>query len=199
MAALEDAKPCFAVRLQTVDSAHPLVRCITPPMFVKGPRAGTQQRQRLNSRDLAPFFPPSHALSWSSHTSRWGVGRTPPVDLMKQLLCLVQRPALTDVAVFSDGSKQRVDGSQWVDYSYAISCGGAQLLSGFGALTCNLMSSTQKQWVPGRNSSTPSLSSTPPESGSVSTAPLSSTSLLKWAFLKVHAAMERLDVHIEAK
>ncbi|EAW22044.1 uncharacterized protein NFIA_024230 [Aspergillus fischeri NRRL 181] len=184
MAALEDAKPCFAVRLQTVDSAHPLVRCITPPMFVKGPRAGTQQRQRLNSRDLAPFFPPSHALSWSSHTSRWG---------------LVQRPALTDVAVFSDGSKQRVDGSQWVDYSYAISCGGAQLLSGFGALTCNLMSSTQKQWVPGRNSSTPSLSSTPPESGSVSTAPLSSTSLLKWAFLKVHAAMERLDVHIEAK
>src|SRR5436190_24018815 len=43
MAALEEAKLRFAMRLQTVDNQHPLVRCITPPMNTRRRGAGTRQ------------------------------------------------------------------------------------------------------------------------------------------------------------
>jgi hypothetical protein len=46
MAALEEAKLRFTVRLQTVDDQHPLVKRITPPMITRGRGAGSRQRPK---------------------------------------------------------------------------------------------------------------------------------------------------------
>src|SRR5438045_6646674 len=57
MAALEEAKLRFAMRLQTVDNQHPLVRCITPPMCTHGRGAGSRQHPKTKVQRLGTLLP----------------------------------------------------------------------------------------------------------------------------------------------
>ncbi|KAJ6115476.1 hypothetical protein N7486_001254 [Penicillium sp. IBT 16267x] len=54
MAALEEAKLRFALRLQVVDTDHPLARRIEAPMITRGRGTGTIQRPRTNTTAAGP-------------------------------------------------------------------------------------------------------------------------------------------------
>src|SRR5438045_4383605 len=55
--ALEGATLTFAMRLQTIDEQHPLVRCITPPINQRGRGAGNRQRPRTKVQRLGELLP----------------------------------------------------------------------------------------------------------------------------------------------
>src|SRR5436190_22869953 len=57
MAALEEAKLRFAMRLQTIDNQHPLVRHITPPMCTRRRGAGSRQRPKTKVQRLGVLLP----------------------------------------------------------------------------------------------------------------------------------------------
>ena len=57
MAALEESKLRFALRLQTVDEYHPLVKRITPPPITRGRGAGTRQRLKTKVQRLGVLLP----------------------------------------------------------------------------------------------------------------------------------------------
>jgi hypothetical protein len=57
MAALEEAKLRFAMRLQTVDVNHPLVGRIPPSQIIRGRGAGTQQRPKTKVQRLGTLLP----------------------------------------------------------------------------------------------------------------------------------------------
>lgn len=57
MAALEESKLRFAMRIQTVDDQHPLVNRIPPPMIVRGRGAGARQVPKTKVQRLATLLP----------------------------------------------------------------------------------------------------------------------------------------------
>jgi hypothetical protein len=75
-AALEEAKLRFAVRLQTIDAEHPLVRRIATPTIRRGRGAGTQQRPKTKVQRLGALLPSTPRPALAPHTSLLTVGQT---------------------------------------------------------------------------------------------------------------------------
>src|SRR5438045_3523151 len=138
-AALEESKLRFALRLQTVDDQHPLVKRITPPMITRGRGAGTRQCPKTKVQRLGTVFPsiPRPKLRPPQFTNGCRVDptgglnkKTASAEFKKWWAALPPE----DVTIFSDGSEQYVDGERCVGYSYAIYQNGKQLATGYGAI-----------------------------------------------------------------
>lgn len=140
MAALEEAKLRFAMRLQTLDKQHPLVPRIRPPMIIRGIGAGTRQRpktkvQRLGTllpATIRPILVPPHYSPGCRTDPTHGVSKEKASAAFKEWWAALPP---SDVTIFSDGSEQVVDGHRQVGYGYAIYQTGAQIASGYGSIT----------------------------------------------------------------
>ena len=139
MAALEEAKLRFAMRLQTVDVNHPLVGRITPPQIIRGRGAGTQQRPKTKVQRLGTLLPstPRPRLTPPHYTA--GCRTDPTGGLDKEMASNNFKrwwAALppTDVTIFSDGSEQHPTGNRKVGYGYAIYQNQKQIATGHGAI-----------------------------------------------------------------
>ena len=139
MAALEEAKVRFAVRLQTVDNQHPLVRRITPPMIRRGREAGTRQSPKTKVQCLGALLPsvPRPQLAIPHYTA--GCRTDPTGGLDKETASRAFKewwaalPA-DDVTIFSDGSEQYIDGERCVGYGYVVYQNGRQIATGHGSI-----------------------------------------------------------------
>jgi ribonuclease HI len=138
-AALEESKLRFAMRLQTIDKQHPLVKRITPPMITRGRGAGTRQRPktkvqtlgRLLPRVLRPTLKPPHFTPGCRVDPTGGLDKkTASAEFKKWWAALPPE----DVTVFSDGSEQYIDGNRHVGYGYAVYQNGRQIVTGYGAI-----------------------------------------------------------------
>lgn len=139
MAALEEAKLRFAMRLQTIDNEHPLVRRITPPIIQRGRGAGTRQRPKTKVQRLGTLFPsvPRPVLATPHFTAGCRTDPTGGIDKETASRAFKEWWAAlppTDVTIFSDGSEQYVDGSRHVGYGYAIYQNKQQIGSGHGSI-----------------------------------------------------------------
>ena len=139
MAALEESKLRFAMRLQTVDDQHPLVRRITPPMITRGRGAGSRQRPKTKVQRLGVLLPsiPRPQLRPPHFTTGCRVDptsgrdkKTASAEFKKWWAALPPE----DVTIFSDGSEQCIDGDRHVGYGYAVYQDGRQIASGYGAI-----------------------------------------------------------------
>ena len=139
MAALEEAKLRFAMRLRTIDNGHPLVRRITPPMIAKGRGTGTRQRPKTKVQRLGALLPeiPRPILSPPHFSPNCGTDPTGGIDKETAAAAFKKWWAAlppTDVTVFTDGSEQTAGGERLVGYGYAIYQGQKQLATGLGAI-----------------------------------------------------------------
>jgi len=57
LAVLKEAKFRFAMKLQTVDNGHPLIRRILPLMIIRGKGVSTKQRPKIKVQCLGIIFP----------------------------------------------------------------------------------------------------------------------------------------------
>ena len=139
MAALEEAKLRFAMRLQTVDQAHPLVRRIETPLIVRGRGARLRQIPRTKVQRLGVILPsiPRPKLTMPHFSAGCRTDPTEGLDKKTASQNFKQWWASlppTDITIFSDGSEQRIRGQRYVGYGYAIYRNGHQIHSGFGSI-----------------------------------------------------------------
>ena len=139
MAALEETKARFALRLQTVDDKHPLVRRIEPPMIVRGRGAGTRQRPKTKVQRLGTLLPrvPRPTLRAPHFSTGCRTDPTGGLDkktASRQFKRWWKDLPPEDVTIFSDGSEQYQDGNRYVGYGYAIFQDGKQIGSGSGSI-----------------------------------------------------------------
>ena len=139
MAALEEAKIRFAIRLQTVDDQHPLVRRITPPMNTRGRSAGTRQRPKTKVQRLGALLPrvPRPTLRAPHFTT--GCRTDPTGGLDKKTASAKFKKwwaalPTDDITIFSDGSERYIEGKRHVGYGYAIYQNGKQIAIGHGSI-----------------------------------------------------------------
>jgi ribonuclease HI len=139
MAALEDAKLRFALRLSTVDESHPLVRRITPPLIVRGRGAGTRQRAKTKVQLLGALLPvttrprlvPPHYTPGCREDPTRGVDKAAAAAAFR---AWQEGLAPTDTLIFSDGSEQHAEGSRRVGYGFAVYRAGRLIGTGHGAI-----------------------------------------------------------------
>jgi len=140
LAALEEAKLRFAMRLQTVDNGHPLIRRILPPMIIRGKGAGTRQRPKTKVQCLGTVFPsiPRPVLTPPHFTPGCRTDPTGGIDKEQAAIAFkkwwAELPP-TDVSIFSDGSEQYLDGDRHIGYGYVVYQNSKQVISGYGAIT----------------------------------------------------------------
>jgi ribonuclease HI len=139
MAALEESKLRFAMRLQTVDNHHPLVRRISPPMITRGRGAGSRQRPKTKVQRLGTLLPavprptlraPHFTLGCRADPTG-GLDKKTASDEFKKWWAALPPE---DVTIFSDGSEQVIEGNRHVGYGYAIYQGGKQIATGHGPI-----------------------------------------------------------------
>lgn len=139
VAALEEAKLRFAMRLQTVDEGHPLVKRITPPQIVRGRGAGSRQRPKTKVQRLGTLLPsvPRPKLAaphFSPHC------RTDPTEGLDKKTASDNFKAWwaalppEDVTIFSDGSERYDRGVKYVGYGYAVYQNRRQIATGYGSI-----------------------------------------------------------------
>lgn len=140
IAALEEAKGRFAMRLQTVDSGHPLVKRITPPMITRGRGSGHRQQPKSKVQRLGAIYPevPRPKLVPPRYTT--GSRTNPTNGIDKETAAAAFKEwwkslPPEEVTIFSDGSEQYVEGNKYVGYGYAIYQGQHQLATGSGAIS----------------------------------------------------------------
>jgi hypothetical protein len=140
MAALEESKLRFAMRLQTVDDDHPLVRRISPPMITRGRGAGSRQRPKTKVQRLGTLLPavprptlraPHFTLGCRTDPTG-GLDKKTASDEFKKWWAALPPE---DVTIFSDGSEQYIEGNRHVGYGYAIYQGGKQIATGHGSIS----------------------------------------------------------------
>src|SRR5436190_13541313 len=125
MAALEEAKLRFAIRLQTVDNQHPLVRRITPLMCTRGRGAGSRQRPKTKVQRLGALLPsvPRPTLRAPHFTAGCRTDLTGGLDKKtasaKFKKWWAALPA-EDVTIFLVGSERYTDVQRHIGYGYAI-------------------------------------------------------------------------------
>jgi hypothetical protein len=139
MAALEEAKLRFAMRLQTVDDQHLLVRRITPPMNTRGRSASTRQRPKTKVQRLGALLPrvPQPTLRAPHFTT--GCRTDPTGGLDKKTASAKFKKwwaalPTEDITIFSDGSERYIEGQRHVGYGYAIYQNGKQIATGHGSI-----------------------------------------------------------------
>ena len=139
MAALEEAKIRFAIRLQTVDKQHPLVRRITPPMNTRGRGAGTRQRPKTKVQRLGALLPriPRPTLRAPHYTTSCRTDPTSGLDKKTASAKFKKWWAALpteDITIFLDSSKRYIEGKRHVGYGYAIYQNGKQIATGHGSI-----------------------------------------------------------------
>jgi hypothetical protein len=82
MAALEEVKLRFTLRLRTIDQSHLLVRRIDPLLITRGRGTGTRQRTKTSVQHLAAFLlaTPRPLLMPPHYTKGCRVDPTPNID-----------------------------------------------------------------------------------------------------------------------
>ncbi|ESZ89587.1 hypothetical protein SBOR_10028 [Sclerotinia borealis F-4128] len=82
MAALEEAKLRFALRLQSVDATHPLTKRIEPPIIIKRRDTGTRQRTKTKVQRLGLLVPPipKPTLKPPRYTTSYRIDPTEGID-----------------------------------------------------------------------------------------------------------------------
>jgi ribonuclease HI len=140
MAALEESKLRFAMRLQTVDERHPLVKRVTPPHITRGRGAGTRQRPKTKVQRLGVLLPsiPRPKLMAPHFSPNC---RTDPTEGLDKKTASDNFKAWwaallpEDVTIFSDGSEKNERGVRSVGYGYAIYQNGRQIATGHGSIS----------------------------------------------------------------
>lgn len=109
--ALESAKPRFALRLRMVNSQHPLVPRITPPLITRGRGTGTRQRLKTKVQVLGSLSPevPRPTLALPHFSPGWLDDPTGGLD--KEAAAAAFKAwwnslPPTDITIFTDGSEQ---------------------------------------------------------------------------------------------
>lgn len=138
-AALEEAKIRFAMRLQTVDEHHPLVRRIEPPMITRGKGANSRMRIKTKVQVLGHLLPSVPRPKLKAPHFSPGCRTDPTGGMKKKAASEAFKkwwPTLPpgDISVFSDGSEQYIEGVRYVGYGYAIYQNGQQLATGKGSI-----------------------------------------------------------------
>jgi ribonuclease HI len=139
MAALEEAKLRFALRLQTTDAQHPLTHRMKPLFFTRGRDIMVEQRQKSKVQTLGQLLPavprpilrPPHFSIDCRINPTGGLDKTKASAAFKAWWALLPPE---DVTIFSDGSEQHIDGSRHVAYGYAIYQNRKQIGTGHGAI-----------------------------------------------------------------
>jgi hypothetical protein len=137
--ALEEAKLRFATHLQTTDISHPLTHRMQLESIGRGRRASEQQMpkskvQRLGRTLPAVLRPTLTAPHYSKDC------RTDPTEGQAKKQAAAQFNTWwadlprADIAVFSDGSEQRINGDKHVTYGYAIYWNRLKVAEGRGSL-----------------------------------------------------------------
>jgi hypothetical protein len=107
MAALKELKLRFAIRLQTIDDQHPLIKRITPPMIIRGKGAGNRQRPKTKIQRLSTLLPkvPRPKLRAPHFTNSYrvnpiyGIDKKTALDEFKRYWASLP---LEDVTIFLD-------------------------------------------------------------------------------------------------
>ncbi|RAL60615.1 hypothetical protein DID88_009933 [Monilinia fructigena] len=129
--ALEHARIRFALRLRTLDAAHPLVRRLETPILP------WQRATKLRCADTLIPYAPRPVLA-QPHFSPGC--RTDPTEgstkeaAAEQFNTWWSQLSDNTITVFSDGSEQYKDGAKLVGYGYAIYCGQSLVRTGSGAI-----------------------------------------------------------------
>ncbi|ESZ98981.1 hypothetical protein SBOR_0639 [Sclerotinia borealis F-4128] len=139
MAALEEAKLRFALRLQSVDADHPLTKRIEPPMITHGRGTGTKQRAKTKVQRLGLLVPPipRPTLEPPRYTTGCRIDPTEGIDkktAAKAFNTWWENLSDTDITIFSDGSENHVKGKHIVGYGYVTYLGKNQILAGSGSI-----------------------------------------------------------------
>ncbi|KAK7177446.1 RNA-directed DNA polymerase from transposon x-element, partial [Paraphaeosphaeria sporulosa] len=137
--ALEECRARFAMRLQTLDEAHPLTQRATLQTVNRGRRAGRLQRPRTKVQRTAQIFPPvPRPLLCPPHYSpecrtnpTGNVNKKTAAEAFTQWQSALPSRAIT---IFSDGSEQWVEGTKHVTYGYAAYQDGIIIGQGNGSL-----------------------------------------------------------------
>jgi len=136
--ALEDAKIRLALRLQTVDTQHPLVTRIQGARKT-GRRKGLPKNPKTKLQLLSTLIPATTRPTLRVPHFTPGSQKDPTGGMDKQRAAAAfkawWRQIPTDtVTVFSDGSEQTENGQRQVGYGYAVYQGHEQILTGCGAI-----------------------------------------------------------------
>lgn len=112
--ALEDAQSRFALRLQTVDENHPLVRRIKHKKraVTKLQRAGQMLPKILRPELRTPHFSPGCRTNPTGGDTKEAAA--------KKFEAWWRNVSANDILIFSDGSEQYKQGRKGVGYGYAI-------------------------------------------------------------------------------
>ena len=137
--ALEQAKHRFALRLQTVDGQHPLVRRIACPIIVTGQWKGQAQCPKTQIQRLGKLLPsvPRPVLQAPRYTPGSGTDPTNGMtkeDAAKAFKEWFRKRSPRDLCVFSDGSELVENGTRRVGYGYIVYRGQESIVQGRGAL-----------------------------------------------------------------
>jgi ribonuclease HI len=212
MVALEEAKIRFAMRLQTVDTKHPLVARITPPMITKGPQGGIRQRPKTRVQRLGtlikecprPRLVPPHFTPGCRKDPTGGIDKRTASEAFKTWW---KELPPTDVTVFSDGSEQHKDGSRYVGYGFAIYQNSKQIARGCGSIN-NLSHVFDAEAIGAWKGLEQTIKLPPETSRRRIWLCIDSTSVIwctrgdassssQWAFLRIQDAMRAYDVRVK--
>ena len=137
--ALEEAKLRFALRLQTVDPDHPLVKRTTPPMITTGIFKGSRKRPKTKVQILGTLIPavprprltPPHFSPLCRSDPTGGLDKD---TASRQFKAWWASLSPDDVTIFSDGSEKTERGTKSVSYGFAIYQNSTQLATGLGSI-----------------------------------------------------------------
>ena len=137
--ALEQAKHRFALRLQTVDTQHPLVKRIPCPVIVTGQYKGEAQCPKTKVQKLGKLLPSVPRPVFLAPRYTPGSGTDPTNGLNKEEAAKAFKIWFgnlppQDICIFSDGSELTENGTRRVGYGYTIFRGGENIAQGKGAL-----------------------------------------------------------------
>ena len=211
MAALEEAKLRFAMRLQTVDSDHPLVKRIPPPRILRGRGAGTLQRARTKVQRIGRLLPgiprpklvPPHFTPGCRTDPTGGLDKKAASDAFKKWWAALPP---SDVTIFSDGSEQHIEATRYVGYGYVIYQAGKQIAEGNGSVN-SLSHVFDAEAIGAWNGLSHAIRLPPEVSQSRLWLCIDSTSVIRcirsnassssqWAFLNCHEAMRTHNVGV---
>ena len=138
-AALEEARLRFALRLQTVDEQHPLVRRMQPPMITRGRGTGSRQAAKTKVERAAtclasvprPKLRPPHFSPGCRTDPTLGMKKKKAAEAFNKWW--TELPP-TDITIFSDGTERYQNGHKLVGYGYIAYRNRREIGSGCGAI-----------------------------------------------------------------
>jgi len=212
-AALEEAKLRFALRLQTIDEQHPLIRRMTPPMIDRGRGRGTRQIAKTKVERAAALLPsiprpklrPPHFSPGCRTNPTLGLDKKKAAEAFNKWWAELPPQ---DITIFSDGSERYIQGrGKRVGYGYAVYRNREQIASGSGAI--NVMSHVfDAETIGARTGLARTLRAIPPHERGRIWMCIDSTSVIwcirgdaaatsQWAFHEIQDMMQTHDVRVK--